>query len=412
MSEYLSTPISSNLDQYKFYMGDFIHEYHPEESVTFTLNNRSKERPLSAYVSPDALSERFEEIRDQGFGPEEIAYLAGLKAQNGTARFTESYLNHLEVMHLPEVLVDIDTTSGELHVETTGPWQDVSIWETIVMSEVNELYYQNLLKRQGLSLRDVYDEGDARLDEKIALLKRHPHVTFADFGTRRRFSRRWHEHVIERVARELPEQFIGTSNPWFAYTFGLPAIGTNAHELPMIYAGLADAAGRNPLAGQGEMLEDWGRHYHSQRELLIALPDTFGSDYFFQNFAPEQAELWGGFRHDSGDPYLFTEKVLRYYTRNGIDPMTKKIIYSDSLTAQKMVDLSKAMAGRIMTTNGIGTNFTNDLGISPVNSVMKPTEVNGWPTVKISDDMGKYTGPTEYVKRYQQAAERPLYADA
>lgn len=391
--------LSRGLDYYKLTMGDVALEKHPDAEVTFTLKNRNTMQPLSEYVSPSALQYRLDAIRDRGFSSEEVAYYAGLKAQNNEARFTPEYLEHIANLQLPKVTVELSSDSEELALETTGSWPDVSLWETVAMSEINEEYYSNLMQSHGLDISDLYAEGDRRLDTKIEKLLSHPNITFADFGTRRRFSADWHEHVIERLAAELPENFIGTSNPWFAYKYNLTPIGTFAHELPMVYAGLEDAKGNNPLDGHAPMFKDWEEHY--QGDLSIALTDTFGSEFFFTEFTPEQARKWKGLRHDSGDPFEFGEHAIDYYKQSNVDPATKTIVFSDGLDIDKIIALAEHFSGRINTTFGWGTSLMNDLGLPANNFVMKATKVNNVDTVKLSDDTGKHTGPDDKVHEYQ-----------
>lgn len=394
--------LSRGLDFYKLTMGDLAYEKHPDAEVTFTLKNRNSKQPLSEFVSATALQERLDAIREQGFQPEEIAYYAGLHAQNGEARFTPEYLDHLANQTLPEVNISNDDTTGELAVQATGPWADVSLWETIVMSEVNEEYYSRLMEKHGLSLDDLYAEGDRRLDEKVARLQARPDIKFSDFGTRRRFSAKWHEHVIARLAQECPDNFIGTSNPWFAYKYNLKPIGTFAHEMPMVYAGLEDANGGNPLDGHAKMLQDWQEHYKG--DLSIALTDTFGSDFFFTDFSDEQAKNWRGLRHDSGDPFEFGDRAIAYYKQHDVDPKTKDLLFSDSLDIDKIENLADYFKNRTNPLYGWGGKLMNDLSLPPNNTVMKATRVNGTNTVKLSDDIGKHTGPQEKVAQYLTAA--------
>ncbi len=398
--------LSRGLDYYKLTMGDMAYEKHPDAEVTFTLKNRNIDQPLSQYVAPEALQHRLDAIRERGFTPEEIAYYAGLQAQDGDARFTPEYLDHLADMELPRVSIDIDPQTNDLAVQTIGPWTDVSLWETVVMSEVNEEYYARLMEDRSLSIDDLYDEGDRRLDEKIAKLQQRPDIKFADFGTRRRFSADWHEYVIERLVTELPETFIGTSNPWFAYKHDLAPIGTFAHEMPMVYAGLSDEAGNNPLDGHTQMLADWQEHHRG--DLSVALTDTFGSEFFLDDFTPEQAEAWKGLRHDSGDPIEFGERVIAFYKQHNIDPTTKTIVFSDGLNVDKIIELADYFKGRINLLYGWGTSLMNDLGLPANNFVMKATNVNGVDTVKLSDDEGKHTGPVEKVALYQEAVRTQL----
>ena len=412
MSEYLTYqpeakhPLSAGLDFYKLTMGQLALERFPETAVTFTLKNRnSLESPLSEYVDPITLEARLQAIQQQGFSAEEVAAIAGFEAQNGTARFDEPYLNFLADLTLTDVNVKADPETNDLAVETTGPWANVSLWETVVMSEANELYYEGLLEQQGLSKEAVWAEGDQRLSEKIERL-RSTDIRFIDFGTRRRFSAAWHEHAVERLAQELPDNFVGTSNPWFAHKYDLAPIGTYAHEMPMIYAAVADQQGSSPLEGHTQMMHDWSERYGN--DLSIALTDTFTSEFFFSDFTPEQAAQWRGLRHDSGDPIDFGERALKFYEDLGIDPTEKTIVFSDGLDIDAIFQLQQHFEGRVKLLFGWGTGLMNDMGLRANNFVMKATSVGETATVKLSDAAGKHTGPAEQTERYAELVQARL----
>jgi len=390
--------LSDGLDFYKLTMGQVALERFPTAEVTFTMKNRAGEFPLSKYVDIESLKARFETITEQGFTPEEIAYFAGLQAQDGTARFDEPYLTFLADLELSDVDVTIDEETNDLSVHTTGPWAAASLWETVVMSEINEQYYTGLMQAQGLDVDELWKTGDERLSEKIALLKEHPDIKFSDFGTRRRFSAAWQDHAIGRLANELPDNFVGTSNPWFAYKHGLKPIGTYAHEMPMVYAAIADKNGQNPLDGHHQMMIDWYDRYGD--DLSTALTDTFTSDFFFSDFSEEQAQQWKGLRHDSGDPVDFGEAAIEFYKGNNVDPTTKTLIFSDGLNIETIIELADHFKDKINIMFGWGTTLMNDMGLRANNFVMKATNVDGINTVKLSDNEGKHTGPQEQVDRY------------
>ena len=388
--------LSQGLDYYKATMSQHEFEHFPTVDVTFELKNRARTL-LSEYVHPDELHERLESLR-HGWAPEEIAYLASLQNQDGTAQFSEAYLDYLADSPLPEVQVSLDDR-GDIAATSHGEWPLVTFWETVVMSELNELYFDNKLKSEGSSLNELYAEGNRRLDEKIAVLADRPDIKFADFGTRRRFSYGWHKHVVERLDTELPNNFVGTSNIYLAHALDLRPIGTYAHELPMVYAALADKEGRNPLEGHNEMLQDWQQTYRG--DLSIALTDTFTSEFFFADFTQAQAEIWKGLRHDSGDPIAFGEQVIAFYEAHDIEPLQKTIVFSDGLDLETIVLLADHFKGRINLMFGWGTTLTNDLGLVTNNIVMKAVEVDGVGTVKLSDNAGKHTGNEETIDRYQ-----------
>ena len=385
------------LDYYKLTMGQVALERCPDTIVTFTMKNRA-ETPLSKYVDQQQLQERFEEIRQKGVSDEERNYLAQLTDSRGKPRFGTPYLDFLSSLHLTNVDVSVDPATNDLAIEATGPWANVSLWETVVMSEVNEAYYTNLLEAKGISQEAAWAEGNRRLDEKMTRLRNRPDIKFADFGTRRRFSAEWHAHVVGRLATELPDNLIGTSNPWLASTYNLTPIGTYAHEMPMVYAALADRTDAQPLDGHREMMNTWFDRY--DEDLSIALTDTFTSDFFFSDMTPEQAEQWRGLRHDSGDPIQFGEQAIRFYEDLGINPLEKTIVFSDGLDLDTIEQLADHFTGKINVVFGWGTSLMNDLGFKANNFVMKATNVNGIDTVKLSDSVGKHTGPADQVERY------------
>lgn len=395
--------ISKGLDYYKATMGQLEYEEQPDAEVTFTLKNRGN-RLLSEYVTPKELQARLEELQC-GWQPEELAYLASLQNQDGTAQFSREYLDFLADSPLPEVDIALDER-GDIAASTTGAWPLVTFWETVIMSELNELYFSRKLESEGTSLAALYEEGDRRLDAKIAALKERPDIKFSDFGTRRRFSYDWQKHVVERVATELPDNFVGTSNIYLAHELGLRPIGTFAHELPMVYAALADSDGEDPLSGHNRVIQDWQKLYKG--DLSTALTDTFTSDFFFADFTQAQAEEWKALRHDSGDPIEFGEKVITFYEAHGIDTRTKTIVFSDGLDIDTIITLADYFKDRINVLFGWGTTLTNDLGVAANNIVMKATSVNGISTVKLSDAEGKHTGTPEKIALYKEKVAAAL----
>ena len=279
------------------------------------------------------------------------------------------------------------------------------------MSEVNEEYFEGYLRANNLDPFEVYDEGDRRLSEKIEILKANPDIKFADFGTRRHFSLRWHKHVLDRLKTEVPNNFLGTSNVEMSNGLGMKPIGTFAHEMPMVYAGLADARGENIRASHNKFLQAWFARYG--KEGSTALTDTFGTEFFFEDFTVEQAREWNGLRHDSGDPFEFGEKAIAYYEQNGVDPTTKTIVFSDGLDINQIVEIKNYFGDRVNVVFGWGTTLTNDLGIKALNVVMKATHVLDVEaqveadTVKLSDNKGKHTGPLAKVVLYQTVEFAP-----
>lgn len=397
------TMLSAGLDYYKPTMSQFVHEMEPDAEVTFTFKNRGEQRLLD-YVNPTTLQMRLDSVAERGFGETELAYFAGVTNKEGERMFSDEYLEYISKNSLPPV--EITTENDDLAVKTTGDWTMTTFWETIVMSEINEQYFEGYMVANNIDPFELYEEGDRRLSDKVAFLKEHPEIKFAEFGTRRRFSLRWQKHVIERLQAECPDNLIGTSNVALANTLDLKPVGTFAHELPMGYAGLADARGQDIRASHGRMLDDWYGFYGD--ELAIALSDTFGSDFFFEDFTPERTAKYRGTRHDSGDAIKYGEKALAHYLQAGINPATKMTMFTDSLSVYKAEPIAKRFQPEMPSPFGIGTDKSNDLGVKALNIVMKLTHVKDVPTgkeadtVKLSDDEGKHTGPPEKIEQYKQ----------
>lgn len=395
--------ITAGLDYYKPTMSQLAYEREPATEVTFTFKNRGEQR-LADYVSIEELSARFEQIRTNGWDRHELGYLASLHDGRGERVFSDKYLSYLQTAEMPPVTVRLDESSDDIAIETSGPWALSTFWETVVMSEVNEAYFENLVRQEGLDLAAIYEAGERRLNQKIDVLQQHPEIKFADFGTRRHFSLRWQAHVLERLAADCPGNLVGTSNVALADKYELKPIGTFAHEMPMVYAALADARAEDIRASHHRFLEDWFERYGE--DLSIALTDTFGSDFFFADFTKAQAEKWRGVRHDSGDPVVFAERLIDFYEARGIDPRTKTVVFSDGLDINQIVELQARFGNRLNVLFGWGTTLTNDLGIPALNVVMKATYARdsrrqvGAHAVKLSDNAGKHTGPPAKVEQY------------
>lgn len=389
--------LTCGLDYYKLTMSQLQYEHHRYTQVTFALKNRGA-AILAQYVDGDALQAHLDTVRTRGFVKSELQYLAGLKSSSGQPIFSATYLDYIANHALPAV--HVTQRDGELAIETTGAWPLVTFWETVVMSAVNQHYFAGYVAAHHLNIADIHAEGQRRLDAKIAVLSANPSIRIVDFGTRRHFGAAWQTHVVRQLQQRVPHNLIGTSNVHLAHILDLRPIGTFAHEMPMVYAALADRHHGDVRASHQAFLHDWYTRYGV--DLAIALTDTFGSDFFFADFTLTQAQQWRGIRHDSGDPEVFGERAIAFYAERGIDPRTKTIVFSDGLDITTIQRLHDRFAGRIQLVYGWGTNLTNDVGLKPLNIVMKTTSVDGAPAVKLSDHVGKHMGPAEKIAAYKR----------
>jgi nicotinate phosphoribosyltransferase len=230
-------------------------------------------------------------------------------------------------------------------------------------------------------------------------------VRIADFGTRRRHSFLWQDWCVQAMIEGLGEKFVGTSNCRIAMKRDIEAIGTNAHELPMVYAALADGDEALRQAPY-DVLADW--HEEHEGNLRIILPDTYGTKGFLQG-APDWLAGWTGIRVDSGDPAEGAEVAIRWWEERGEDPRDKMVIFSDGLDVEKIVELQQQFAGRVKPSFGWGTLLTNDFRglvpedrLAPFSLVCKAVSANGRPTVKLSDNPNKAMGPEAEIDRYKR----------
>ncbi|MEA1963278.1 MAG: nicotinate phosphoribosyltransferase, partial [Patescibacteria group bacterium] len=326
----------------------------------------------------------------KGITNKEAEYLKSRKI------FKKTFIDFLRKLTLPEYNFISD---GDQYILTfKGNWPEVTLWETISLSIVNRLYYRVLLKNMSKTQRqEVYTEGKKRLAEKIKILKKNPLIKFADFGTRRRFSRSWHEYVLTQLISEVPGNLLGTSNVCLAMKYGIEPVGTFAHEMFMVFSGIF----KDDIKGShNKVLQYWWSEYGF--DLSIALTDTYTSDFFFGDMTYEQALDWKGLRQDSGDPIEFGEKAIKFYESHGIDPREKLIVFSDGLDIHAIQRLVSHFNGRIKMSFGWGTNLTNDLGLKALSLVTKAIESNGEGTVKLSDNLAKAIGSQENIEYYKK----------
>ncbi len=392
-------PSLLDIDSYKFTMGQLVYQKYPSVPVRYGLRNRTKTVNLAEVIPIEALREQLDHARTLRFTKSELDYLDGTKEYQ-RSMFTRGYIEFFDDYQLPSY--ELSVVDGDFQLEFTGPWSSQIYWETIALAIINELYYRYLTSKMNQSEFDcLITNGLHLLEAKIKKLKDFPEIKFMEFGTRRRFAFWWQERVIEILAQRLPPtQFLGTSNTYLAKKFGIEAMGTSAHELFMVLACLRGETDAGIFDSTNLVLDDWWELYG--QGLSIALPDTFGSDYFFRNWSPEKAQQWKGTRQDSGDPFEYADKVITFYHQLGIDSRKKMLIFSDGLDVDLMIELWKRFHDLIQVGFGWGTNLTNDLGLKPLSLVIKVLEAAGRPAVKLSDNIAKALGEPAEVERYKQ----------
>jgi len=394
-------------DFYKLLMLQFIWKNFPRVRVTSETTNRTTSVRLAEHVSAQGVVEQMEHVRQLKFRRSELVWLAGNTFYGTRSIFEPDFLEWLERDFR---LSDYEVTEmdGQLILRFSGLWTEVTMWEIYGLALLSEMKTRaGLARLSELELDILYARAKTRLWEKIELLRKAPDVRISEFGTRRRHSFLWQEYVVEATRAGLGESLSGTSNTFLAYKHDLEAMGTNAHELPMSMAALANSD-EELHESQYKVLELWQKSYGG--ELLVMLPDTFGTTQFLAG-APDWVADWTGQRCDSKDPFAAGDEYIEWLLSRRRDPRRKRFIASDGLDAQEILRLHKYFDGRIRFSAGWGTLLTNDFrdchprgehDFDPISLVCKLMTVEGRPAVKLSDNAHKATGPADEVSRYRR----------
>ncbi|MDP4991779.1 MAG: nicotinate phosphoribosyltransferase [Marivita lacus] len=391
-------------DFYKLLMCQSVFRNKRDTQVTFSLINRSSHVPLAKLIDEGELREQLDHIRSLSLRRNESTWLRGNTFYGKRQMFRPDFMEWFEQLRLPPYHLERVGDQYELTFE--GAWPEVMLWEIPALAVLMELRGRAVLNDMGrFELQVLYARAMTKLWEKIELLRVDPALRIADFGTRRRHSFLWQDWCVQAMYEGLGNSFVGTSNCLIAKNRDLEAIGTNAHELPMVYAALAEddtALAKAPY----DVLADW--HEEHEGNLRMILPDTYGTEGFLKN-APDWLAGWTGIRIDSGDPATGAETAIRWWKERGEDPTKKLVIFSDGLDVDKILELQRQFAGRVRVSFGWGTLLTNDFRgltpddrLAPFSLVCKAVEANGRATVKLSDNPNKAMGPQDQIDRYKR----------
>ncbi len=391
-------------DFYKLLMCQSIFRNKPDTTVVFSLINRSTKVRLADLIDEGELREQLDHVRSLSLTRGESTWLRGNTFYGKRQMFRSDFMEWFEGMRLPAY--HLEKRDGQFELTFEGRWPEVMLWEIPALSVLMELRSRAVLHDMGrFEIQVLYARAMTRLWEKIERLRAVDGLKIADFGTRRRHGFLWQDWCVQAMQEGLGSQFIGTSNCLIAKSRDVEAIGTNAHELPMVYSALADTD-EELCQAPYRVLADWNEEHDGN--LRIMLPDTYGTEGFLKN-APDWLAGWTGIRIDSGDPAKGAETAIRWWKERGEDPTKKLVIFSDGLDVEKIEELYAQFNGRVKVSFGWGTMLTNDFrglvaddALAPFSLVCKALSANGRPTVKLSDNPAKAMGPAEEIQRYKR----------
>ncbi len=391
-------------DFYKLLMLQMIWGLYPHVDATFTLTNRHQSVKLAKEIDEGALREQLDHARSLRFAKKEMIWLAGNTFYGRKQIFRPEFLAWLADFRLPEY--ELSHRDGQFELNFHGRWMETTMWEIPALAIINELRSRAAMRSLGPFALDVlYARAKAKVWSKVERLKKYPDLRISDFGTRRRHSFLWQRWCVEALKEGIGDAFTGTSNVLLAMDTDLEALGTNAHELPMVLGALAHTDDELREAPY-QVLEDWQSYYGGN--LLIVLPDTFGTESFLRH-APDWVADWTGFRPDSAPPIQGGERIIEWWKERGRDPREKLLIFSDALDVDTIERTFNHFKGRVRMTFGWGTNLTNDFEdcapreidrLKAISMVCKVSEAGGRPAVKLSDNPEKATGDPDEIRRY------------
>lgn len=360
-------------DLYKFNMDQVIFHRHTDLNGEYYFRCRNEGVVFTREMF-DEINAQIDHLCTLTFRADELEYLRSI-------RFIKH--DYVEFLRLWRPLRDyVETTlsdDGELGIVVRGPLFSAMQFEIYLLEIVNEVYF-----RMRYDYSQLRASAEARLNAKIEGFNSGRYTfRFAEFGCRRRLSREWEDEVVRRLTRET-DNCAGTSNVYLAKKHNLTPVGTYAHEFVQMYQGIDSI----PLAYTNHCaLEDWYDEYRGDNG--TALTDTVTTDLFLLDFNRAMVNNFSGVRHDSGDPYEWGEKIIAHYRKYGVDPMTKQLLFSDSLDFDRAQALYDYFSGRVKVSFGIGTFCSNDTDVEPLNIVIKLQTVNGRAVAKLSDSPGK-----------------------
>lgn len=376
-------------DLYKLTMGNGVFQYFDQVGAKYEFINRGRTQFPEKFGHK--LKDEIEKMSDLTISPSQEKYL-----REDCTYLDSNYVDWFKTYRFDPKEVKIKQFGGNLSIGIDGPWKRTIYWEVPLMTTISQLYFEETNQLPNPKYREWAREKGRRLKEAL--------VYFFEFGTRRAYSTKIHENALDDLietagSTEQGGVLMGTSNVHLAHEKGINAGGTYAHEWVMFMAAKFGV----DLANQKAM-ETWANLYLGRDpdrptaylKLATALTDTYTTEFFLKKLTYDLAKDFRNYRPDSGDPYVEGGKVVNRIRELGFDSKTKGNVFADALNTDKTIALNKHFSPLIVPTFGIGTDITNDVGVKPLNMVIKAISfiIDDIERLicKLPDDKGKESG--------------------
>jgi nicotinate phosphoribosyltransferase len=154
-----------------------LHQF-PTVDVTYKFKCRNEATFTDEMV--ERIQEEVNHYCSLRFADDELDYLSNIRF------FKKDFIDFLRLYQPNKEHFHMASKDGKIKISIVGPWYLTIPFEVPVLAIVNEAYFA-----AGDYAGWKLTSGESNLQSKMIAF-RNQNLPFADFGTRRRFSREWH----------------------------------------------------------------------------------------------------------------------------------------------------------------------------------------------------------------------------